>query len=591
MRNGRLLIQWHPLLAGSLLIGLAGCGAARHASMTTPLLPEATEYAASEAVHAPPSLEASLFYINSEPGFLNDTPRRLPEPANLEAVIQRSQSRFESGRRLYRAGQMEAARREFDRAVEVLLAVPANASERQTLERRLVELTDAIHQYDVSGLGGGVPEDEPVFESSPLEEIPEPTFPIDPKLRNQVAEELKTTVSQLPLELNDEVLRYIKYFTTERGRRTMENGLRRSGRYRGMIRRIFDEEGIPQELIHLAQAESGFAPRAVSSKKATGMWQFIQSRGREYGLLQTKTTDDRLDPERATRAAARHLKDLYNQFGDWYLAMAAYNCGPLNVEKAVARTGYADFWELRRRNVLPRETANYVPIILAMVIIAKNPNHYGLSEIEPEPGLEYGTIALESATSLDLIGDIVEQPVSELRSMNPSLLANIAPAGHLLHVPSGSAAAVQAALSAIPPERRENWRLHRFTEGESLAAIAARHRTTAKEILALNPEAAEGPSPGSVLIVPASPPPPRRTAQRTTHSARNRAARPAPGKAPSATKAPAGKTAATASARAAGMGTAKSATPAKPPATAPKGTATAANKQPPSSKASGTASR
>src|SRR5437764_9724710 len=132
-----------------------------------------------------------------------------------------------------------------------------------------------------------------------------------------------------------------------------------------MIRRIFDQEGVPQELIHLAQAESGFLARAKSRKAAVGMWQFLAWRGREYGLDQTAYSDDRLDPEKATQAAARHLHDLYNEFGDWYLAMAAYNCGPGCVERAVQRTGYADFWELRAHNALPRETQNYVPLILA----------------------------------------------------------------------------------------------------------------------------------------------------------------------------------------------------------------------------------
>ena len=136
-----------------------------------------------------------------------------------------------------------------------------------------------------------------------------------------------------------------------------------------MIQRVLDEEGVPQELIHLAQAESGFIPRAVSRKAAGGMWQFLAWRGQQYGLMQTKYTDDRMDPEMATRAAAHHLHDLYNEFGDWYLAIAAYNCGPGNVEKAVERTGYADFWELRSHGLLPAETTNYVPIILAMTII------------------------------------------------------------------------------------------------------------------------------------------------------------------------------------------------------------------------------
>lgn len=471
-----------------------------------PAMPATPEPAPVEFGPAPPEIAPPVI-AHAEPLFLPKITQPVVGPSPLTAVLQRAQSRFEAGRRLYRAGQMADARREFDRALAILLdADRQQPAEQVAVERLLGDLAEAIYQYDISGLGGGVQDSEPVFEKSPLDEIPEPTFPIDPKLRNQVAEELKTTVSQLPLEITDEVLRYINYFSTERGRKILLAGLRNSGRYREMIQRIFDEEGIPQELIHLAQAESGFAPRAVSVKKAAGLWQFIGSRGREYGLYQTKTTDDRLDPEKATRAAARHLKDLYNQFGDWYLAMAAYNCGPLNVEKAVARTGYADFWELRRRNVLPKETANYVPIILAIVIMAKNPSHYGLEGVEPADPVTYSTLRLESDTSLELIGDIVERPVAELRAMNPALLTNVAPAGYFVHVPAGTSAAVQAALSAIPKERRAAWRLHRVLEGETLAGIAGRYRTTPDKIAALNPELEAGLSPGHLLIIPAAPP-------------------------------------------------------------------------------------
>ena len=178
---------------------------------------------------------------------------------------------------------------------------------------------------------------------------------MDPKLKTKVREEVQATVSQLPLSVNDAVLGFIHFFSG-RGRRTMIAGMERAGRYRPLIQRILDEEGVPQELIYLAQAESGFLPRAVSNKQATGMWQFVKFRGREYGLMQTPYSDDRLDPEKATRSAARHLRDLYTKFGDWYLAIAAYNCGPGNVEKAVERTGYADFWELRSRRTLPIET-------------------------------------------------------------------------------------------------------------------------------------------------------------------------------------------------------------------------------------------
>ncbi|RPI08776.1 MAG: lytic transglycosylase domain-containing protein, partial [Acidobacteriales bacterium] len=422
MQTRRTVAVW---LAASLILGavfLAGCAGTKQSAKRMSFTPPA---AASPdgafLTSSPPPSEPSLF-AHEAPEFLAESLQAPAAASAAGATLRRAEARYQAGRRLFRAGQMEEARKEFDQAIDIMLSGPASGADGQAREKKLTELAEAIHQYDVSGLGAGEPEGEPVFEKAPLDEMPEPTFPMDPKIRNQVAEELKATSSQLPLTLNDDVLRYINYFSSTRGRKILVNGLRRAGRYRPMIQRIFDEEGIPQELIHLAQAESGFAPRAVSRVKATGMWQFMLWRGQEYGLVRTKEKDDRLDPEKATRAAARHLRDLYTQFGDWHLAMAAYNCGPVNVEKAVLRTGYADVWEMRRRNVLPKETSNYLPIILAMVIMAKSPAHYGLDQIEIDPPLEYSTVELDAPLHLNLVADITERPVSEIRELNPALL-------------------------------------------------------------------------------------------------------------------------------------------------------------------------
>ncbi len=237
--------------------------------------------------------------------------------------------------------------------------------------------------------------------------------------------------------MNDTVLSYINYFSGK-GHRTIVAGLERAGKYRPMIERVLREEGVPLELIHLAQAESGFMPRALSNMAAAGMWQFVKFRGQQYGLNQTAYTDDRLDPEKATRAAARHLKDLYNQFGNWYLAIGAYNCGPGCVERAVERTGYADFFELRARRAIPVETTNYVPIILAMTIMTKNAKEYGLDEVVPQAPLEYDTVEMNATTNLELIGDLTDTPVSQLLDLNPALLKSVAPDGYEVRVPKGS---------------------------------------------------------------------------------------------------------------------------------------------------------
>ena len=171
----------------------------------------------------------------------------------------------------------------------------------------------------------------------------------------------------------------------------------------------------------------------------------------------------------------------------------------------------------------PEETANYVPIILAMAIMSKNPAHYGLEGIEVEPPLEYSTVVLEEATHLDLIADITGQPVAELRVMNPALLTNVAPAGYALHVPAGGGASVVSALGLVPAAGRATWRLHRVTEGDTLEAIARRYRTTTQRIAAENPTGVADLSAGSLLIVPATPVSPKPAARASVASARKRA--------------------------------------------------------------------
>ncbi|MBL8242209.1 MAG: transglycosylase SLT domain-containing protein [Bryobacterales bacterium] len=438
---------------------------------------------------------------------LLDTPFP-PKPSWKEERMVRAEALYLEGYKLYQAGDTEGARRQFDQALDLVLDSRSEPVNRSSFDKRFEELVQKIYRIDVDTLQTEKSnESQPSYDKAPIDDILSLTFPVDPKLKMKVREEVGATVSQLPLEASDAVLSFINYFSGDRGKRTLIAGLKRAGRYKPMISRILDEEGIPQEFIFLAQAESGFLPRAMSYMAAGGMWQFIRETGAKYGLKNDTWVDERFDPEMATRAAARHLRDLYHEFGDWYLAIAAYNCGQGNVDRAVTKTGYADVWELRSRGTLPLETSNYVPIILAMTIMAKNPRNYGIEDIIIEDPVLYDSIEINVLTSLSLISDIIGRPVSELKELNPALLRDFAPAGYKLHIPRGSTQQLMSGLEMVPAERRASWRAHRVEAGEDLAVLATRYRTTVSALQAANSlTTAELPA-SSLLIVPAAPAP------------------------------------------------------------------------------------
>ena len=497
-RKTRLLFS----VALASLVVFTSCGSinqqSRFQNAFLPTLPHPA--APAPELDEPPQLNT---YLAAVPTLASSEPQ-LPPFTRADGLMRRADQRFQRGRKLYQAHDPENARRQFDEAIDLMLqASENNPFDRQEFQRRFEQMVDGIHRYDLAGLGAAASVEEARFEKAPLEDILEMTFPVDPRFKNRVQDQVQATVSQLPLTVNDAVAGYIHYFEG-RGRRTLIAGLERSGRYRPMIQRILDEEGLPLEIIHLAQAESGFLPRAVSRKKATGMWQFVAFRGNEYGLHQTSYLDERLDPEKATRAAARHLRDLYNKFGDWYLAIAAYNCGPGVIERAVERTGYADFFELRNRGVIPLETTNYVPIILAMTIMAKNAPEYGLENLAPDAPLEYDTLKVTAATHLALISDLTDVPVSELVALNPALLRNVAPADYSLRVPKGTGPALRASLEMVPPEHRLTWRMHKVGEGETLATIGKRYGAAAGVIAAANKLQFGDPVAGDRLIIPSA---------------------------------------------------------------------------------------
>ena len=435
-----------------------------------------------------------------------------------DTLIAGVEKEFQTGQESAKAGNTDEARQHFDQAFDLMMNSPLDIYTDARLEaefsRVLMGLNDFEKQEQAlnsAGTDGEAKADTPpaqLSEPAPIDEANEATAPVDASVEAKAAAEIKQTHSDLPLMMTDSVAGYINYFSG-RGRGVLERALQRSGRYDAMIRGTLKQAGVPQDLIYLAQAESGFHPTAVSRVGARGIWQFMASRGRGYGLEHSLWVDDRQDPEKATRAAAHHLKDLYAEFGDWYLAMAAYNSGPGTVQQAVKRTGYADFWELYKRDVLPKETRNYVPIILAVTIMAKNPAQYGLDDIVREKPVPTDTVKLDYPVDLRLVAECVGATPDVLQDLNPSLLRWTTPANVAsfeLHLPAGTAETYNSAIAAIPRDMRVWWRYHKVAPGDTLASIARTYRTTPQAIVKINSLERDGELlADTALVIPITP--------------------------------------------------------------------------------------
>src|SRR5580658_1347432 len=440
------------------------------------------------------------------PAWLAALALRVPGPK--EYLIAQVEAKFASGEQNYKAGHLDAARRDFDDAVDWLLTSGYDPNSDPKLSELFHRVVDTVYGYELQAFRAGDGFQEAPAVPAPIDEVAEMTFPVDPRLKERAELAAKNISHDLPLTVNDQVLSFLNFFQTPRGRAIVETGLRRSGRYREMIARVLHEEGVPQDLIYLAQAESAFQPLALSRAGARGIWQFVAYRGMEYGLRHTWWIDERQDPEKATRAAAQHLRDLYGQFGDWYLAMAAYNCGPGNVQKGIERTGYADFWELYKRNVLPRETKNYVPIILALTLIAKDAAHYGIQS-DPEQPVPTDVVKPGRAIDLRLVAETIDVDVDTLRNLNPALLRLATPddPSFELHLPVGTAEKFSAEIADIPADKWVSWRRHRIEAGETLTSIAKKYRVTPAAISdANNLDRHAALDVGEKLIIPAAAP-------------------------------------------------------------------------------------
>ncbi|HJV38029.1 MAG TPA: LysM peptidoglycan-binding domain-containing protein [Geothrix sp.] len=307
-----------------------------------------------------------------------------------------------------------------------------------------------------------------------------------------------------PIDLNDKVLTWVSVFTTTK-RGFMENALGRASVYMPMIRQVFAEEGVPSDLAYLAVIESGFRNEAKSRAKAVGMWQFIRSTGRIYGLTANAWVEERRDPVKSARAAARYLKRLYEISGDWYLAASGYNAGPLTLERAIQNVGTRNFWDLARSRWLRTETKNYVPELCAAILVGRNPVRYGLN-IAPLAPYVYETVTVPTQTSLAVLARCAGTDASTLKALNPELLRGSTPPGsYTLRVPPGKALECMRQLARMPAGRRLNFQHYTVRRGDTLVKVAKRFKLTPDDLLDANDITARQFKPGKRLLIPPAP--------------------------------------------------------------------------------------
>lgn len=363
---------------------------------------------------------------------------------------------------------------------------------------------DTLGQGPDDDFGDETGADEATTDS-PLDELAE----VDPDVTRESLEAGRAltgdalTFLDFPIELNDQVLSWVNLYTG-RFRRSCETNLNRSGRYIEMFRRIFAEEGVPQDLVYMAHVESGYKTSAYSRAHAKGIFQFIAPTARRYGLRVDGWVDERSDPEKSARAAAAYMKKLYADFGDWHLALAAYNAGEGKIGRALARSGARDFWGIAQTPHIMRETKNHVPAVIAAALISKQPELYGITPA-PEPPLFYDTLRVSGAVDLQVLARCAGTNVATLRELNPHLRRHQTPPDGTteVRVPAGTGALAESALSQVPPDQRVLYLTHRVVRGDTLGRIASRHGIGVAALQATNGLGKRTTiHPGTVLRIP-----------------------------------------------------------------------------------------
>lgn len=342
-------------------------------------------------------------------------------------------------------------------------------------------------------------DDDPILallDHAPLEPLsPAPIAELDtdpPEISEARAEEERALVKDepatfdIPIVLNDEVLRWLDYYSRKR-HASFAPGLARGGRYVDMFRRIFAEHGLPQDLVYMAHVESAYKTSAYSRAHAKGVFQFISSTGRRYGLRIDWYVDERSDPEKAANAAAEYLKDLYEEFGDWYLALASYNGGEGRMRRSLRHSGETDFFAMTRRRYFRRETRNYVPAILAATLISKEPEKYGFDVTYDDP-VTYESFQVRGPVDLRVLAKCAGTDLDTMKLLNPALRRMQTPPDGAtdVRVPVGTAATAQAALEKIPAKDRILYARHKVRRGDTLGALARNYGVSVSSIQAAN---------------------------------------------------------------------------------------------------------
>ncbi len=501
------------VLVGCLFI-LVSCAQRREVS-TLPEAPQ-TEVPVSagpiETDAAPP--EPAPQEALQPPG-----PADPPVPSDpVEELLRRGALEFEHGEELLAEGFREAARSHFSAALKTLAESGFEFAAHPRLERTYFDWLAQLQTHELSFLADPMDLQPPVPELSPRDEILQLNLfklAVDPELAEHLAPGVVETRYGIPVQINESVLKFLDYYQN-RGREITEKGLRRVGRYREFFQRTFQEAGVPEDLIYLAHVESLFNPFAVSRARAVGVWQFVRGTARGNGLRVDWWVDERRNVEKSTRAAARHLRDLYEKFQDWYLVLAAYNGGPNRVARILRKHGTLDFWAMSRKRLLPRETRNYVPSVLAAILIHSQPERYGF-QVEPEQQVAFAEVDLEYQVDLRVVGEIIDQSLQDLLTLNPELRRAVTPfesKGYVLRVPQGKAQVLTDGLQKLPPEKRVRVQHHRVRSGQTLSQIAQRYGTSVTAIAQANRiRNVHRLRLGQDLIIPVGPPRPVRRAR------------------------------------------------------------------------------